>query len=304
MKVKILIFISLMVISMATSHADNIALLIGIGDYNTSATGWSVIHGNNDVVLLEKKLKEKSFVVSKIIDNNATKQRIMEELSNLIMQTKSGDVVYLHFSGHGQLIPDLNNDEKGRSVKFDQSFVCYDACISTNFIVEGTRYKGQNHLIDDELFPFLNILKKKAGQNGEVIVVFDSCFSGGADRGRTTKSNFNKIEVVVDTIVRGTNDVFRLDNNARQYIEQNIIKPDEYSPVGNITVISACEWNQINYECKDMRSGRNYGSLSYCISKLLEDNISFSEWRFIFENRTYIKYNIFSDAQHPTIEVY
>ena len=121
--------------------AKNTALLIGIGNYNTKSTGWSVIHGNNDVALLEKKLN--------------TQHHVKTALSNLVANAKSGDVIYLHFSGHGQLIEDLNLDEQE---ELDQSFVCYDACFSSNYQSGGKSYRGQNHLIDDELFPYLNQL--------------------------------------------------------------------------------------------------------------------------------------------------
>ena len=47
------------VIGCMSSFAKKRALLIGIGNYDYTATGWSVIHGNNDVALLESKLKAK-----------------------------------------------------------------------------------------------------------------------------------------------------------------------------------------------------------------------------------------------------
>ena len=105
--------------------AKNTALLIGIGNYNPTATGWSKIHGNNDVSLLESKLKSKGFSVSYLTDGNATKNNIKAALTKLVGAVSAGDVVYLHFSGHGQLVADMNNDEQE---DFDQSFVCYDAC--------------------------------------------------------------------------------------------------------------------------------------------------------------------------------
>lgn len=84
-------------------------------------------------------------------------------MTKLVGAVSAGDVVYLHFSGHGQLVADMNNDEQE---DFDQSFVCYDACFSPNYKVSGKSYRGQNHFIDDELFPFLNDLKRKVGKKG------------------------------------------------------------------------------------------------------------------------------------------
>ena len=53
-----------MILGCICLSAKNTALLVGVGNYNPTATGWSVIHGNNDVTLLESKLKAKGFKVS------------------------------------------------------------------------------------------------------------------------------------------------------------------------------------------------------------------------------------------------
>ncbi len=89
-------------------YTKNTALLIGIGNYDTDSTGWSVIHGNNDVSLLVPKLKKEGFIVSHLIDKKATKKNIITALSNLVNSASSGDIIYIHFSGHGQLFNDLN----------------------------------------------------------------------------------------------------------------------------------------------------------------------------------------------------
>ena len=180
MRIKLFILSLLLITGVSGAVAKNRALLIGIGNYNTEATGWNKLSGNNDVDLLEGKLKANGFKVSTVKDNQATKHNIKKALSNLVSSTTSGDVVYLHFSGHGQLVEDMNGDEPDG---LDQSFICYDAYFSPKFTVGGSPYKGQNHLIDDELFPYLNQLKSKVGSSGRIIVAFDSCYSGGADRG-------------------------------------------------------------------------------------------------------------------------
>ena len=63
--------------------AKNTALLVGIGNYNPANTGWSVIHGNNDVTLLESKLKAKGFKVDHLVDGRATKDNIKTAYQNL-----------------------------------------------------------------------------------------------------------------------------------------------------------------------------------------------------------------------------
>lgn len=279
--------------------AKNSALLIGIGKYNTKKTGWSVIHGNNDVFLLQKKLSTMHFTIETLVDKNATKKNIVSALNRLVATTVACDIVYIHFSGHGQLIDDVNNDEqKG----FDQSFVCYDACFSTKYKVGKYNYKGQNHLIDDEIFPLLNQLKQKVGSKGKVIVVFDTCYSGGADRNGKLESSDSDSEVEWINTTRGTDDEFKLNQTAKDFLRR-IRKPGAYSAKGGrITIISACESDQRNYECRDKYSGKCYGSLSYCITKMIDKHIDFSKWFDYFIDKKYKTIKIFRPSQHPVIE--
>ena len=280
-------------------QAKNTALLIGIGDYKPEATGWNPIHGNNDVDLLKGKLQSKGFEVTTLKDSQATKNNITKALNNLVSTTRPGDVVYLHFSGHGQLVEDYNNDEQE---EFDQSFICYDACFSPQYSISGKNYRGQNHLIDDELFPYLNNLKKKVGTNGEVIVIFDSCYSGGADRGEMDDDPEDDSPVEWTKQTRGSNDQFRANKKSENYLRK-ITKPGEYSSGGGkIVVISACESDKKNYECKDKNSGQFYGSLSYSVGKLLDKNVPMTQWGDYFSSNKYKGLKIFRDSQHPVVE--
>lgn len=279
--------------------AKNIALLIGIGNYNPATTGWSVIHGNNDVTLLEAKLKANGFSVSHLIDSQATKSNIRTALSGLVESATANDIIYLHFSGHGQLIDDMNNDERG---DFDQSFVCFDACFSPRYKVAGRIYSGQNHFIDDEIFPYLNELKRKVGKNGNVIVIFDSCYSGGADRSGQPEEPDPESEVEWTETTRGTEYEFLVNKSAETYLRR-IGKPGDYTTSGGkITIISACESDQKNYECKERHSGRKYGSLSYCIGKMLDRNVPMTQWDEYFKNHKYRQLRIIRKSQNPVIE--
>lgn len=282
-------------------EAKNRALLVGIGNYNTNSTGWSVIHGNNDVSLLSKKLKSKGFEIITLTDKKVTKANVIDSLTKLESTVAKGDLVYIHFSGHGQLIEDMNNDEQG---DLDQSFVCYDACFSPKYKVGGKAYRGQNHLVDDELFPYLNRIKSKVGSKGNVIVIFDSCYSGGADRGEMTDDPDLESEVDWIDTPRGTDDEFQVNKNAEIYL-RTIKKPGAYTLGGGIvTVISACESDQKNYECKEKHSGRKYGSLSYCISKLLDKNIPMTQWADYFSSGKFRSLKIIRPSQTPAIETH
>jgi hypothetical protein len=281
--------------------ARNSALLVGVGNYNTAATGWPVIHGNNDVELLLPRLSADCFDVRTLVDSEATKANIMSALRSIASGASSGDVVYIHFSGHGQQVQDMNRDEDD---DFDESFVCYDACFSAQYSVGAGKYRGQNHLIDDELFPVFNQIKRKIGAGGELIVVFDSCYSGGAERGETEDDPDPDSEVDWNDTCRGSADEFRANKSAETYLRR-IARPDTYvSSGGHMTVISACQSDKRNYECRDRKSLKCYGSLSYCISRLLDRGIAFSQWGDFFVNKKYVPMKIFRPSQHPVVEQY
>ena len=296
---KRILFLLSLIIFTQSIFAKNSALLIGIGNYNTEDTGWNRIHGNNDVDLLEGKLKDNGFTVMTIKDDKATKKNIEDALKKLVSSTNAGDNVYLHFSGHGQLIEDMNNDEQD---ELDQSFVCYDACFSPQYKMGGQSYKGQNHLIDDELFPYLNQLKTKVGSSGLVTVVFDSCYSGGADRGELNDDADPDSEVEWVDTTRGAFDEFQVNKSAASYL-RSIKTPGNYKAGGGIVlVLSACESDKKNYECKEKHTGKFYGSLSYCISKLIDNNIPMNQWEDYFANKKYKELKIFRTTQRPVVE--
>ena len=195
----------------------------------------------------------------------------------------------------------MNNDEQE---DLDQSFVCYDACFSSNYKVSGTSYRGQNHFIDDETFPYLNNLKRKVGKSGSVIVVFDTCYSGGADRGEQADKSDSESDVEWIGITRGTDDEFKANASAETYLRA-IRKPGHYTAGGGkITIISACESDKKNYECKERHSGRKYGSLSYCIGKMLDMNIPITQWETYFLCQKFRTLHIVRPSQNPVVESY
>ncbi len=67
----------------------------------------------NDSLTIDKMLREKFGFedVTLLLDNDATTQRIKEELVKLINGSKPGDVLFFHYSGHGtQIIDDKDPD--------------------------------------------------------------------------------------------------------------------------------------------------------------------------------------------------
>lgn len=226
---------------------NRIALIIGIGDYPTNS-GWSKINGDKDVKIISEFLVANQFSKRDIIaikDSQATKAEIVRQFGVLTNHAQSSDYIYIHFSGHGQQITDMDGDEDDG---FDESWIPYDAPKND----EKGIYKGERHLIDDEINGLLKKIKDKIGANGKLIVVTDACHSGDSSRGKDD-----------DFIVRGSTDKF---------IISSISKPS-YKGVNPIQwiEISACKSYQSNYEYKI--DGDSFGSLSYSLY-LMRDKIA------------------------------
>lgn len=144
----ILIFLSCCLLT----HAQNKrALLIGISQYGNN-TGWKNIHGANDVDLMKSVLN--GFSIRELKNANATYDNIIKELNYLTKKTKEGDIVYIHFSGHGQPFEDINGDEQDG---WDESFIPFDA----HLYYEQNVYSGNKHLTDDILNTYLIKIRKK-----------------------------------------------------------------------------------------------------------------------------------------------
>ena len=232
------------------------ALLVGISNYSlNSATQWTDIHGANDVKLLATTLKSQMFKITKVTNQQATAKRIRKELVSLVKSCRAGDVVYIHFSGHGQPFEDRNGDEEDG---WDEAIIPYDA----QKVYSKGKYEGANHILDDELFNYFNQIRTKIGTKGFLCVVIDACHSGGSSRG-------DELEEDADIFIRGTQDGFspngkmyrpRVNTNGHFVINSS-------GAQGGIIILEACRSYQSNYEIK--QNGQYYGSLSYYVNKTL-----------------------------------
>ena len=224
------------------------ALIIGIGDY-PAERGWHKINGDKDIPLVTDLLKRNGFEQQNIltlVNEQATKANILRSFHQLAKNAGKGDVVYIHFSGHGQRITDLNGDEKGPNKGWDEAWIPYDAYKDYRKDV----YWGQNHLIDDELNTYLTRLRRKVGKEGRIVVVADACHSSGGTRASGDTIAQNK------WVERGSNDYFIVPPATEIAIDS--------ANTEDWLFFSACLYSQTNYEY------RGNGSLTYALCHLPE----------------------------------
>lgn len=254
-----IITILLTILSVCNTYAGGKrALLIGISDYpiyRASELSWNRIHGANDVGLIKGTLRKQGFALTTLTNSNATAKKIRLALKKLITECRSGDIVYIHFSGHGQSYEDLSGDEDDG---WDEAIVPYDAMLQYRRGV----YEGRNHIIDDEIESYISSIRSKVGQSGYVYVILDACHMGGASRGDENNEE--------ETFVRGTDKGFT--PNGKKYIpkidRRGNMKVQSHSGMSGICIMEACRAYQTNAEIK--RGGRYYGPLTYYINQTLQ----------------------------------
>lgn len=241
--------------SLSCVHATKLALLVGVSSYErhkTSLLNWRDIHGANDVAMIGKTLRKQGFIVTTLCDNKATAKNIRKAIDLLNRQASRGDLVYIHFSAHGQPFEDLNGDE---SDGWDESIVPYDA--GKRYIANV--YDGRCHIIDDELNAYVTKLRRKVWKTGFVYVVVDACHSGGSYRGEEDDS----------AIVRGTDDGF--SRSGKLFIptidSRSVIRIANGKGLAGTCYLEACRSYQSNHEIKVGKT--YYGAMSYYINEVL-----------------------------------
>lgn len=240
------------------------ALLIGVGSY-PAELGWSSLSAKNDIEYLKNVLPLKGFDPSKmqvLLNEQATKAGIERAFSKLISESGAGDIIMVHFSGHGQQITDDSDDEPDG---FDEAWIPIDA--QARYMPtprpSAPAYRGELHLRDDEIGRWLDSLSRKVGQNGSILVSIDACHSGTATR----SASLGK--------VRGDPEPFKIPGKKNELIKTGMGEQDEFiggaaMGRGNIVTISASSPTQVNRETVDANQ-QGVGSLTYALSKALEE---------------------------------
>lgn len=237
MKTAALCLVCVLFIASPAAARTKRALVIGLGQYQDAT--WERIHGDKDVPLVKHLLIQDGFSdIRTLVNQEATKAAIVAALQKLARRCDEGDVVYIHFSGHGQRMTDIDGDEPDG---WDEAWVPYDACRRY-----GQGDDGSKHLSDDELAVLLSDIRKSVGSKGSIVVVADACHSGDSTRGGVVDSDEPPVRGVYDNfVIPGTP-----EKGARRAEEQWL-------------TLSACKDYQLNQEAPG-----GYGKLTYALSQL------------------------------------
>lgn len=132
------------------------ALCIAINYAKTPYALQGCLEDNRRIV---EYLTTQGYQIKSLIEEKATAAAIKAALAELAAKAVSGDSLFLHYSGHGSLLPDDNNEE---STGYDSTIVPYD------FLTGG-------QIRDDHIN---SLLVQKLRPNVNLFGLLDSCCSG------------------------------------------------------------------------------------------------------------------------------
>lgn len=212
------------------------AVVIGLGEQLDKS--WGKINGDKNVPLVVSMLKANGFSdITTLTNSNATKADIVNAFNSLVNRSRQGDIIYIQFSGHGQLMTDINGDETDG---LDEAWIPYDA-----YLIYCAKDRGEKHLSDDEIAQFLTRLRSKIGNNGAIAVIVDACHSGDSTRDLCEKDSVVVRGVDEDFIIPGKR-TKSSDHISESWLTlsacQDFQINQEYNGVGKLTHILANSW--------------------------------------------------------------
>lgn len=270
----------LLLLSTQLVFARKYAVIIAIGDY-PAETGWASVSAANDIPLIKNALLDQKFEAQDILvlqNEEATRNNILKTLKELNERLQPGDILVVHYSGHGQQIFDDNADEADG---LDEALVPYDARVAYS-----EDYQGQNHIRDDEIGIILTNLRNTLGSEGQLLMLLDSCHSGSSTRGG--KARGSEAALVPENWQPDSKAVPAKGSDMFEKVQLG----GQAAPFVLISGASAAE---LNYEYEGQ------GALSYAFAKAMNELGSDLTYRQLYSKIASIM-NVISPRQTPTIE--
>lgn len=257
------------------------ALVIGLGEHRDPA--WNKINGDKDVPYVIEMLSDAKYEhIITCVNKEATKANIVSAFKTLERSCNPKDIVYIHFSGHGQQMRDRSKDETDEK---DECWITYDAYRRPSEV-----YRGEKHLTDDEVNYYLNLIRNKIGDEGKMLVVIDACHSGTATREGYGGKGERGVSDIFETAITWV--VETVSNYSEDYLNKQIHQNSE-----QWITISACGSKEVNIEMSKPSAGK----LTYALYKMTKEKPSTNNREFFNHILKYVDSN--SDFRPQTPEL-
>ena len=266
------------------------ALLIGIHEYEHGENSiFPNLNTETDVAAIRSVLLSKfSFQPADITvlstKAETTRASILGALRALINKTKAGDIVYIHYSGHGSQVPDPK-----KASGLDSTIVPSDWAQDGSMDIRDTTIAG-----------VLNELSTHNPAN--VTLTFDCCHSGSITRGGrmlvrgvSYEKRYGQKPPFAGTSMANLGDTGASDSFSP-------VKATRGKAVPKFVVISACADNQSAVETEDAQ-GNPMGRLSYLLSTTMQEAGPQTTYQDLFDKiSSEMRQKFADDPQDPQID--
>lgn len=214
------------------------ALLFAINDYPGNQNDLDGCLNDQRDVVNKLNTSFEGFVIRRFEDAQATISRFVSELDDAIRLLVEGDILLIHYSGHGTQIPCRDSDEPDG---YDEAIYLYDGALS-----------------DDKI----NISLQRIPIGAIVVLIFDSCFSGSVTRHMINNPHPTKNRFMPNPIVSK-----RAKRVKRKFAKSYGMK---------WIVFSGCQENQTSADA--YINGEYHGAFTYFALKALRPGMTYNEW--------------------------
>jgi len=269
------------------------AVLVGINNYAQAPLRGCV----NDCLLIHKVLTEKFDFkhenIYLLLDEDATKEKILKRLRTIARKSEPGDTLYFHYSGHGSQVVVNDKTKSTESDGLDEILCPYD-------------FDWNNPLRDNDLNDIISEIPKGVLN----LFVLDCCHSGTGLRNTWKSPDILSSEN--DWVNRFMppppsnllRDSFITLDDDLNFVPNKAIKPDTQFLVhtidqGNAILISGCRDNQVSADA--WIGGRYHGALTYALVNVLKQrNYNVTLRDLIIQTNNELKAGRFT--QEPQLE--
>ncbi len=260
------------------------ALLVGINEYPEPKFRLSGCV--NDIIEVEKYLTERvehgfNPRIRKLLNQEATRQAIIDGFRQHLCQAGSNDIVLFYYSGHGSQGKTPKEFWHLEPDRLDEMLVCYDS-----------RSEGSWGLADKELAYLIAEVSEK---NPHICIILDCCHSSSGTKRewQVRRLPEDERERPLDTYIFSPHQLKTL-SFPRSKPEDN---PSGWNlPQGRHILLSACRDYQLAYETNKQR-----GVFSYCLMETLHHNGKLT-YRDLFKQANALVRSQFEN-QSPQLEV-
>ncbi|MEA2723553.1 MAG: hypothetical protein QOH59_1324, partial [Gemmatimonadales bacterium] len=261
------------------------ALLIGIDKYPKIAQLEGCV---NDVQLMRSTLLETfGFPPDKVTllaNERATREGILTALDSLVDATGDGDVVVIHYAGHGSQMTDREGDEPDG---LDETIMSFDT--------EG-RWGINRDITDDEIH--LRLVRMGA-KTSYITLIFDACHSGTITR--------DAFGVRSRSVEPDRRPVLELPPSPIPQSEREAKRergPSGWMPLSDkYVLLTGCRDEETSFEYRppDASAEVVHGALTYFLCQELRAAGANTSYRELFE-RVAAKVTAANSRQHPQME--